>query len=55
MATNATYALISSGSWVTPAGVTSITVECFGSTSSLSFGTLLFWQSKKRKEDQMIF
>jgi hypothetical protein len=31
MAINSTYALTSSGSWVVPTGVASITVECFGS------------------------
>jgi len=31
MAINSTYALVSSGSWIVPKGVSSITVECFGS------------------------
>ena len=37
MATNETYALTTSGSWTVPVGVTSITVECFGSVAGTGF------------------
>jgi hypothetical protein len=40
MADNSTYALTSSGSWVVPPGVTSITVECFGSALYVDSTTL---------------
>jgi len=36
MADNSTYALTTSGSWIVPTGVTSITVECFGSVNGVN-------------------
>jgi len=38
MAINTNYALITSGTWRVPAGVSSITVECFGSTKGYNSG-----------------
>jgi hypothetical protein len=50
MPTNATYALTSSGSWTVPAGVSSITVECFGSTSTLAFSGSTIAQAQAKRD-----